>query len=358
MLTRKDKILKLIVESFIKSAQPVGSQTLINEYHVDCSSATIRSEMNYLEKEGFLEKTHTSSGRVPSSKGYKYYIDNLREKSVDEEIKYQIQNVLSAKIQSVEDVIKESCEILSHMTNLASIVLGSDVVEDKLISIQLIPLSERTATAVFVTDQGYVENKTFVVNEKINAKDAESCMKILNDRLKGTAISELVSKMETIKPLINDYIIDHDVIYQAIMEAFMKFAADRLRLYGKDELYGQPEFANDAQKLKRVLELLDNPDEFKRTIDEKNVDNHLVQVHIGNDENDDVSIVSAKINVPGCKDGNIALVGPTRMDYDKVVTALEYVCQELERYFAKKGGEKSWKKKKINSKTTKTATKK
>ena len=344
MLTRKDKILKLVVEYFIKNAQPVGSQTLIETYHIDYSSATIRSELNELEKEGYLEKTHISSGRVPSSKGYKYYIDNLREKSIDDDIKYQLQSVLSQKIQSVEDVIKESCEILSHMTNLASIVLGSDVVEDKLISIQLIPLSDKSATAVFVTDQGYVENKTFIIDEKIDIKEVEVCTKILNERLKGTTISDLVPKMESLRPLISDYIIDHDVVYRAIMEAFVKFAADRLKTYGKDELYEQPEFANDAQKLKHVLELLDDPDEFKKAIDETEGSGE-VKVHISSEENDDLAIVTAKINVPGYKDGNIALVGPSRMDYDKVVSALEYVCKELDKYFSSKKGDTTWKKK-------------
>ena len=334
-MNRRDRILKLIVEHFIKTAQPVGSQTLINEYGLDYSSATIRAEMNALEVDGLLEKTHTSSGRVPSSKGYRYYIDNLREKSVSEEFKYQMQSILDQKTQSIENVIKESCEILSQMTSLASIVLGPNAKEEKLASVQIIPLSQTSATCVFVTDQGYVENKTFALNEEVQLCDIESCVKLLNERLKGTAISELVSKMEAIRPILNDYIIDKDVIYQAMLEAFVGFAKDRLNAYGTENLFEQPEFANDAAKIRHLLGLLDSPEVFREVEDENDGD---ISIRIGGDSSidDDVSIISAKVKIPGKKEGSIAIVGPKRMDYDQVVSSMEYLIDELEKRFAQK----------------------
>src|SRR5574344_2485390 len=172
-MTRQDEILKLIVEHFIKTAEPVGSKTLQEVYKLEVSSATIRNEMNALEQDGYLEKTHTSSGRVPSEKGYQYYAEHIRETSVDEGAKNALANVLSEKSKSVEEVMKESCEILSHMTNLASVVLGPSVQQERLAKVQLIPLSKNSATAVFVTDQGYVENKTFIVDEKLHMEDVE-----------------------------------------------------------------------------------------------------------------------------------------------------------------------------------------
>lgn len=184
-LSRRDLILKLIVESFIKTANPVSSKQLIEEYNLDVSSATIRNEMFALEKEGFLEKTHTSSGRVPSSKGYRYYIDHLRNERVDTKIQNQIATLLSEKSLTVEQAITQSCKILSHMTNLATVVLGPDAKGEHLISVQLIPISSETATVVFVTDKGYVENKTFVFDDDIDLKDIEGCVKILNDPHSG-----------------------------------------------------------------------------------------------------------------------------------------------------------------------------
>ena len=331
-MNRRDRILKLIVEHFIKTAQPVGSQTLINEYGMSYSSATIRAEMNALEGDGLLEKTHTSSGRVPSSKGYRYYIEHLREKSVSDEFKYQMQAILDQKTQSIDNVIKESCEILSQMTSLASIVLGPNAKEEKLASVQIIPLSSTSATCVFVTDQGYVENKTFALSEEVQLSDIENCVKLLNERLKGTAISELVAKMEAIRPLLSDYVVDKDIIYQAMLEAFVGFAKDRLNTYGTDNLFDQPEFANDASKIRHLLELFESPEVFREVEDETPGD---ISIHIGGEgDEEDVSIISAKVKIPGSKEGSVAIVGPKRMDYDQVVSSMEYLLEELERRYA------------------------
>ena len=337
-MNRRERVLKLIVEHFIKTAEPVGSRTLIEEYKLNYSGATIRAEMNSLEQEGFLEKTHTSSGRVPSSKGYRYYIEHLRERSVSDEFKYQMQSIMDEKIRSIDDVIKESCEILSQMTSLASIVLGPNATQERLVSVQLVPISKTSATCVFITDQGYVENKTFVLNDKTSLSDVESCVKLLNDRLKGTAIAELIPKMKAIKPLLSDYVIDHDVIYQAMLEAFVGFEKDRLSAYGKEELFEQPEFKDDAAKIKKLIELFESPEVFREV--EEDGDNEI-SIHIAGEatDDDDVSIISAKVKIPGQKEGSIAIVGPKRMDYDQVVSSMEYLVNELERRYNPDGKE-------------------
>lgn len=332
MLTRKDTILKLIVEYVVKNAQPVGSKTLIDEYGLQYSSATIRAEMNQLENDGYLEKTHTSSGRVPSTKGYEYYVSNLRDKTINGDIKYRLQNVLNERVKSIEEVLKESCEILSDMTSLASVVLGGNANEEKLVSIQLIPLSEKTASAVFVTDKGYVENKTFFLDESHDIKAVSQVVKVLNDRLKGTPVSDLVNKMSAIKPLVNDYLIDNDMVYQMVMEIFLKITRERMSLYGKEELLEQPEFQEDVTKLKRLMKILDNPNSLENYVSKDD----KVNVKFLNKE-DDLAVVSAKVQISGSDYGNIALVGPTRMDYDTVVASLEYVVSELEKYFGKGG---------------------
>lgn len=333
-LNRRDKILKLIVEYFIKTAQPVGSNTLIQEYGLDYSSATIRNEMQSLEEAGYLEKTHTSSGRVPSNAGYKYYIENLRQNDVDEKIKYELQNILQEKNKSIEDVLKESCEILAHMTNLASVVLGPESDSEQLVSIQIIPLSETSATAVFVTNQGYVENKTFVIKDKVNMNDVKKCVELLNDRLKGTSISMLVEKMESIKPLIADYVKENDIIYQAIAQVFLRFASDRINYYGQSSLFEQPEYANDAEKLRKMISLLENPEVLRHI--QSDGKSGTVDIKIGDvsDDLEDASVIRTKIKVPGQDGGTIAIVGPKRMDYDRVVSALEYVAEQLDKYFS------------------------
>ena len=339
-MTRSEEILKLIVEHFIRTAEPVGSKTLLETYKLGVSSATIRAEMNSLEKDGFLEKTHTSSGRVPSSKGYEYYVAHLREERVDNTVKYAIQSVLDKKAQSVEEVIKRSCEILSNMTNLAVGVLGPKVNHEKLVSIQLIPIGPSTATAVFVTDAGYVENKTFVIDGSISPEDVKKTMSLLSDRLIGTPISELVPKMEAMKPAVTDYVVGQDVIYQALLQAFVQFAGERVSLYGKENLLDHPEFAEDAKKLKKILRLLENPEAMRNASGGENGDGAKVSFGPRQEGLDDVAVITADIQIPGQEKTSISLLGPTRMDYEKIMSTLNYVTKSLDDYFAEKSGKK------------------
>lgn len=333
-LSRRDLILKYIVDYYIKTALPVGSHTLIEEYDLPYSSATIRNEMSELEHMGLIEKTHTSSGRIPSTKGYKYYIANLRDKNVNDNIKYQLANIFTQREKSIEDVIKESCEILSHMTNLASIVLGPNAEQEHLVSVQAIPLSDKSMTAVFVTDKGYVENKTFVLDKSINMNDLQECMKMLNERLIGSPISSLVERMEALKPLISDYIKQNDAIYRVLADALIRFTEERVSLFGQSKLLNQPEFNNDTLKLKKMLELIEKPGNMTKFFHSENESKDKLEVFIGEeDEMKDLSVVKTDLNVNGHSIGKIALVGPTRMDYDKVLSALEYVIEKFEEAY-------------------------
>ncbi len=333
-LSRHDYILKCIVDYFIKTATPVGSSTLIEKYDLPYSSATIRNEMAILEAQGFIEKTHTSSGRIPSSKGYKYYVENLRTNDLDEELKSKLALILDKKAKSVEDVIKDSCEMISHMTNLASVVLGPNADEEHLLSVQAIPLSENSATAVFITDKGYVENKTFILNSKVNINDIKECVKMINKRLVGTPISQLIEKMESMKPVLESYVKSNDAIYKAFIEAFIKFASERVSLFGTENLLDQPEFSEDTEKLKKMIRFIESPSKVEKVVRS----NEDIQVQIGfQDENgielDDVALISKKIPFGSGGKGTIALVGPKRMDYDLVLNALDYLAKELEKFF-------------------------
>lgn len=329
-LRRRELILKYTVELFIKTAVPVGSQTLIENYNLPFSSATTRAEMNALETAGFLEKPHTSAGRVPSSKGYKYYIEHLRDIKVDQNIKHKIAAIIESKTRTIEEVVRSSVEILASLTNITSVVLGPNAHQDRLASIQLIPLEHNSATAIFVTDRGYVESKTFIIPPSTTAKEMSKVVQVFNERLTGTRISEVVEKMQALQPMLKEYVIEQQVLYDAFTEAFVRYAKDRLALYGKESLLEQPEFVNNPEKLRKLISILDNPDKLKAMIN----DAEDFSVEIGKDDTD-LSVISSTLRVPGREQGKIVLLGPKRMDYDAVISALEYVTDALEEYFEK-----------------------
>ena len=168
MLTaRQLLIFKCIVEEFVETAEPVGSKLLMTKYQLPYSSATIRNEMSFLEEHGFLEKTHTSSGRIPSTQGYRFYVNTLLQPSVDEEVKNQVATLLGDRHRSLNEIIQESCQILSELTHLTTVALGPNSDYERLQHITLVPLSEHSVTAIIVTDKGHVENRMF--NIKNNA---------------------------------------------------------------------------------------------------------------------------------------------------------------------------------------------
>lgn len=332
-LNRKEKLLKLIVEQFIKTAEPVGSSALIEEYDLPYSSATVRNEMADLEKMGYLEKTHTSSGRVPSSEGYRYYVDYLRNAEVDTTVRYQIQSLFeSKKGLEIEEVIKKGCEIISQMTNLASVVLGPDANQECINKVQLVPINDISAVAVFVTDRGHVEHKTFSIPKDVSVGELESCVNIINDRISGTPINNVIEKVDSLRPILADRIKHHELVFKAFLEAFLKFTNERVSVFGRSNVLEQPEFTNNVEKIRKLIKLLENNSAWKALETKEGI-----SVKIGSEnmltELDDVSIITANINVSSSQRGKIALIGPTRMDYNKVLNALEYLQEEINKFF-------------------------
>lgn len=325
-LTRKQQILKIIVEDFIRTAKPIGSKYLIEKYNLPYSSATIRNDMQALENEGLIEKTHISSGRVPSANGYKYYVNNLRTSTVDNKFKNELKTIFDSS-KSVEDVLRESCAILSHMTNLTSVVLGPKADNERLINIHLVPINDVTCTVLFVTDSGYVENKTFVISKKNKMQDIVKCLNLLDERLKGTKVKDLVEKLKEMKPILEGYMNDYSNLYNALLKLFYEFASNRSEVIGKSNLLKQPEFSGDAQEIQKILGLFDDPIKLEEIINQAN---EQLLINDSNDENSNVSIVSKEIVIPGENSvGKIAVIGPKRMDYDKVINYLDYIVSEI-----------------------------
>ena len=334
-LERKEEILKAIVEEFIRTAQPVGSETLLKKYQLKCSSATIRNAMAALEKEGYLEKTHVSSGRVPSSKGYQYYLEKLDNSSmmttIDMEFQREFQRILNNKSKSVEDVLSQSCEILSEMTKMATVVLGPRANDEKLVSVQLLKLSNNSAMGIFITDSGYVEKKTFVIDDKNPGayETLKNAVSLLNDRLSGTPISELEDKARLLKPIaISLFGKEGDLVIQAFMETLLSFTKKRYQVYGQKNLLNMPEFSNDINSFLSAVETLEDPSKLEKNLSE-NDNLGFCNVGFTNENKGDFAIISKAVNG---KD-QIAVVGPKRMDYKRILSALEYVVYMLDKYY-------------------------
>jgi len=333
--SRQDAILKYIIEEFVITAQPVGSNTLLKKYNLPYSSATIRNDMAELENEGYLEKTHTSSGRIPSSKGYKYYAEhiknNVNSTDVDEAFKKEFQLVLAKKSQSVEDIMEKSCQVLSDMTSMAAVVLGNRSEDEHLVSLSTVLLSPTTMTSIMVTDRGYVENKTFVIANQEEGNNISKCLEILNKRLAGTSINQLSEKTLALKPILTSILgKSSNIVLDSLIEAFVSFAKDRVKSYGSENLIDLPDYESDSKKLQSIIDLLHDPLELSNLVNES--DEGKVSLAFPKDKKD-VVVVSQDCNIADLPSTKLAVVGPQRMDYKKIISTLNYIVNELNKYF-------------------------
>lgn len=334
MLTpRRIEIFKAIVDEFIKTAEPVGSKTLQKKYHLPYSSATIRNDMQVLEEMGYLEKTHTSSGRVPSTLGYKFYCENLLKGSnIDKRMEVAIRSAFDTTTLNIEEAVQQSCRILSEMTNMTAGAIGPDSSSQKLEHIKLFAVDERRAVCVFITNTGHTETKNFRFEEDVPFSDIETCTDILNQKLKGVPINELADKMEEIRPLLTSVVQRHDLLFTAFVKAFVKFASENVYFSGKDRVLYQPEF-EDINKLKKLMTMFDDSSMWKRMKTDENT--LAVTTNKGTELTwfNDLAVVRSKFRVNDHESGELMVIGPSRMDYDQVISMLGYVASMIEKMY-------------------------
>ena len=325
---RQSEILKIIVEEYIKNAKPVGSKSICD--NLNCSSATIRSEMSILEEKGYLEKTHISSGRIPSERGYRYYVDNLmKPKELTGEEVLTLQTILSNNAIQINDAIAKSMEIISELTNYTSLVLGNNSSLNRLKKVEVIPINENTIIAIIITDKGHIENKTIHIDETIDVEEIKKMVEIINNLLVGTLIDEVNKKLEfEIKPIIGKYIKQQEAIYNMFYNAFNEMTSKRenYRFSGKTNILKAPEF-DSADKVRSIIDKLEDNDVISNIEETSNG----INVYIGEESNidSDVTIIKTKYMVNN-EEGTIAIIGPKRMNYDKVIAMLEFIKKEIE----------------------------
>ena len=328
---RKQRILQAVIQDYISSAEPVGSRTLARKYDLGVSPATIRNEMADLEMLGYLEHIHTSSGRVPSSKGYRLYVDALLpiQPMTDAE-KAMIDKWYKAKVQQLDQVFQETAKIISKLTRNVSLVLAPQISKAAFRCMQFLPLDDHRVIAVLMTDAGFVENRIMEMPAGSSFEDFERVAKVINGCLAGHTLGAIQNgSLKQIEAEIGD-----NVLYESAMtlidKALNSQRKERLYLGGTTEMMEQPEFHN-VDKVKELLIMLEK-DQLMKDILKAHLGDGLT-VTIGQ-ENEysgikDCSIITATYHLDGELLGSMAVLGPTRMEYGRTMSLLNYMNNNL-----------------------------
>ena len=335
MLTERQKnILKLIIEEYIKTAEPVGSRTLSNLLEI--SSATIRNEMANLEELGFIDKTHTSSGRVPSDKGYHYYIETILTDTDSFDKSFNVIDELFDNTEiKREEAIKQAMNLLSQLTNYTTIALGPGSYGQKVKKIELVPIHQDTCILLMVTNFGHVESKQIIIPDNTGIEEMKRVIEIFNDILFDCPIGKVSEKLhyEINTARIKDIMSYNQTIIDTFLEAFTKFTQSKYYLSGKNKMLYQPEFS-DVQRVRELLSFFEQNDIFKLV---ENTQSKGLSVKIGK-ENEvlamrDCTVITVPYELNDTDSGTIAIVGPTRMEYQKVIPLVKYLASHMSKLY-------------------------
>ena len=333
---RKLKILQAIIADFIKNAEPVGSRTLSKNYALGISPATIRNEMSDLEEMGYLTHPHTSSGRVPSEKAYRLYVNQMMNKhELTMEQKTSIAEQLHDSVNELEKMVQQAAHVLSEITNLTAFALTPRKEQDTLKYINLLPVDEYTVVLMLVSESGKVSNKTVRFDRSVSEETLRILAKTMTYNYRGKTLSEALTQ-----DIIEDVQTDAEamgVLERTIKPSFIRTLEDMLNvnLYmdGLTNIFSLPEY-NDLDKARMFLEMVNRKEDFTRNL--INRENGVI-ITIGNENHDerlnDCSVITATYHVDGKLLGKIGVIGPTRMQYGKVTSVVEYLTDNISKAF-------------------------
>ena len=336
---RKIKILNAIIQTYLETGEPVGSRTISRFTDLKLSSATIRNEMSDLEEMGYILQPHTSAGRIPSDKGYRFYVDNLMKVKSEEVVRQN--EMMVQKVDKLEQVLKQVVKLLATNTNYASLITAPQSQKNKLKFIQLTRVNEEQILAVMMLEGNIIKNKILTVDELVEEEEVVKLNLLLNTYLQGLSLQEInMELLQTMKrqaqghrKIIGDLI---DTIVEAIQEE------DDTEIYtsGTTNLLKYPELA-DREKAGQLLYTLEEKQGLNELITAgvNDENKHGIQVYIGSESPvqsmKDCSIVTATYELEEGVQGTIGIIGPKRMDYKKVLNNLETVMTQLDTIFKK-----------------------
>ncbi|MBD5807556.1 heat-inducible transcriptional repressor HrcA [Limosilactobacillus walteri] len=336
MLTqRQKKVLQAIVRQYTSTGQPVGSKHLAEKLPFKVSSATVRNEMAILEDNDLILKEHSSSGRVPSKQGYRYYVDNLLDpQAVTDNDLVVIQNSLGTGFQKIDEIISHSADILSNLTSYTAFTLKPEQESVRLSGFRVVPLGNHKVIAILVTDSGEVESQSFTLPRDIDTDAMQAVIRMINDQLVGLTLSEVVKRLKDDIPLqVVHYMHSPDGFLDIFDNVLSQAARERFFVGGRLNLL---DFAstNDPHTIQALYGLLDRNDNLSNLLDPTLSSESEVNVKIGQEISknkllDDYSLITASYNVEQYGKGIIAVLGPTRMPYSRTIGIVNAFRQEL-----------------------------
>lgn len=339
---RKVKILDAIIRNYLATGEPVGSRTISKYTDLNLSSATIRNEMSDLEELGYIVQPHTSAGRIPSDKGYRFYVDYLMEEK-DREVK-EMKDFVIEKTEKMDQVLKQVAKMLANNTNYATLVSAPTYSANKIKFIQLSNVDESHILAVIVLNSNIVKNQMIEVEEQLDNETILKLNILLNTALNGLSLQEI--NLGTIAKLKEQAGI-HSTIVGDVLDALAQTLSENedLQIYtsGATNILKYPELS-DAESATNLLSTFEEKDELLNLVteslsDDQNEKGNGIQVYIGNEAPvqtmKDCSIVTATYDLGEGVKGTIGIVGPKRMDYENVVDNLKNLKSQLDGIFEK-----------------------
>ena len=335
---RKKQILRAVVENYIQTAEPVGSKAIVVSAGLKVSSATIRNEMADLEDLGYIIQPHTSAGRIPSDKGYRWYVDTLMEEKEQEVT--EIREQMLQKADKMDQLLKQAAKVLAANTNYATMISAPTYNRNKLKFIQLSQVDENQIIAVIVMEGNIIKNKIVTVGENLGNETLLKLNMLLNTNLNGMSIEEI--NLGMIARLKEQAGIHSEVISDVLDAVANVIQVDDLEIYtsGATNIFKYPELS-DKQSAQEIISAFEEKQQLAslvtQTLSEE--ENKGIQVYIGNEtpiqNMKDCSVVTATYELGEGMQGTIGIVGPKRMDYEHVMTTLKTLMAELDAIFHK-----------------------
>lgn len=326
---RKIKVLYAIINSYVISAEPIGSRTISKQYDLGVSSATIRNEMSDLEEQGYLNKPHSSAGRIPSDKAYRLYVDEIlkiKKPKIDLIKKEKIKQILTSESREIEHLIQNSAKVLSAITSYTAIAISPQLKESKIKHIQLIPIDSQQILMVLVSNSGAVKNSIFRLDKEVSEEQIMIISHFLNDKLRGKTINEISTQIATgVFKEIHQFKNILDSIIPIINQSMEDI--DNIDLYsdGVTKILNFPEY-KDLDKAKSFISFIEDKDLVVDLLLNNPISGNI-EITIGNeniyDPIKDCSLITATYKLGDRTIGKIGVIGPTRMDYLKLVNTLQ-----------------------------------